>query len=56
MVPLTVVILALLFLIQRNGTAWIGGIFGPVMLVWFVVAGALGIGGIAKTPAVLAAY
>ena len=54
-VPLTVVILALLFLIQRNGTAWIGGIFGPVMLVWFVVAGVLGIGGIAKTPAVLAA-
>ena len=54
-VPLTVVILALLFLIQRNGTAWIGGIFGPVMLVWFVVAGVLGIGGIAKNPAVLAA-
>jgi KUP system potassium uptake protein len=54
-VPLTVVILALLFLIQRNGTAWIGGIFGPVMLVWFVVAGVLGIEGIAKTPAVLAA-
>ncbi|MGB8757899.1 MAG: KUP/HAK/KT family potassium transporter, partial [Pseudolabrys sp.] len=54
-VPLTVVILALLFLIQRNGTAWIGGIFGPVMLAWFVVAGVLGIGGIAKNPAVLAA-
>jgi KUP system potassium uptake protein len=54
-VPLTVVILALLFLIQRNGTAWIGGIFGPVMLVWFVVAAVLGIGGITKTPAVLAA-
>jgi len=54
-VPLTVVILALLFLIQRNGTAWIGGIFGPVMLVWFVVAALLGIGGILKAPAVLAA-
>src|SRR6516162_7096933 len=54
-VPLTVVILALLFLIQRNGTAWIGGIFGPVMLVWFVVAGVLGIEGIAKAPAVLGA-
>ena len=54
-VPLTVVILALLFLIQRNGTGWIGGIFGPVMLAWFVVAGVLGIGGIATTPAVLAA-
>ena len=54
-VPLTVMILAVLFLIQRNGTGWIGGIFGPVMLVWFIVAGVLGIGGIAKTPAVLAA-
>jgi len=54
-VPLTVAILALLFIIQRNGTSWIGGIFGPVMLIWFVVAGALGIVGIARTPAVLAA-
>jgi KUP system potassium uptake protein len=44
-----------LFIIQRNGTSWIGGIFGPVMLVWFVVAGALGIVGIARAPAVLAA-
>ena len=54
-VPLTVVILALLFLIQRNGTSWIGGIFGPLMLVWFLVAGALGVVGIAQSPAVLAA-
>ena len=54
-VPLTVAILALLFIIQRNGTSWIGGIFGPVMLIWFVVAGALGIVGIARTPAVLVA-
>jgi KUP system potassium uptake protein len=54
-VPITVVVLALLFLIQRNGTAWIGGIFGPIMLLWFVAAGVLGIGGIAKAPAVLAA-
>ena len=54
-VPLTVVILALLFIIQRKGTSWIGSIFGPVMLIWFVVAGVLGIVGIARTPAVLAA-
>jgi KUP system potassium uptake protein len=54
-VPVTLVILAALFLIQRNGTAWIGGIFGPIMLIWFVVAGFLGIAGIAKAPAVLAA-
>ncbi len=54
-VPLTVVILAGLFLIQRNGTSWIGGIFGPVMLIWFIIAGALGVIGIVKSPAVLAA-
>jgi KUP system potassium uptake protein len=54
-VPLTVAILVLLFLIQRNGTAWIGHIFGPVMVVWFVVIGILGIMGIARAPAILAA-
>ena len=54
-VPLTVVILAILFLIQPNGTSWIGGIFGPVMLIWFIVAGALGVIGILKAPAILAA-
>ena len=43
-VPLTVVILVVLFLIQRNGTSFIGGIFGPVMLIWFIIAGVLGIG------------
>jgi KUP system potassium uptake protein len=54
-VPLTVAILVLLFLIQRNGTAWIGHIFGPVMLVWFVVIGILGIMGIVRAPGILAA-
>ncbi len=54
-VPLTVLILAGLFVIQRNGTSWIGGIFGPVMLVWFITAGVLGIVGIIRSPAVLAA-
>jgi KUP system potassium uptake protein len=54
-VPLTVAILVLLFLIQRKGTSWIGGIFGPVMLIWFIVIGILGIVGIFRAPAVLAA-
>jgi KUP system potassium uptake protein len=54
-VPLTVVILAGLFLIQRNGTSFIGGLFGPVMLVWFITAGVLGLKGIVRSPAVLAA-
>jgi KUP system potassium uptake protein len=54
-VPFTVVILVFLFVIQRKGTSWIGGIFGPIMLIWFVVIGILGLVGIAKAPAVLAA-
>ena len=54
-VPLTVAILVILFAIQRNGTSWIGGIFGPIMLVWFLVAGVLGLLGIVRSPGVLAA-
>ena len=53
--PVTVAILIFLFVIQRKGTSWIGGIFGPIMLIWFVVIGALGIVGIFRAPAVLAA-
>ncbi len=54
-VPLTVVILVALFAIQRKGTSWIGGIFGPVMMIWFIVIGVLGVMGIARGPAILAA-
>jgi KUP system potassium uptake protein len=54
-VPLTVIILLALFLVQRKGTAFVGGMFGPVMLVWFIVIGVLGVGSIARTPAILAA-
>jgi KUP system potassium uptake protein len=54
-VPVTVVILLALFLVQCKGTTWIGGIFGPIMLVWFVVIGLLGLFGIARAPSVLGA-
>jgi KUP system potassium uptake protein len=54
-VPLTLAILVALFLVQRRGTGFIGAIFGPVMLVWFLLIGILGIGGIARAPGVLAA-
>ena len=54
-VPITVVILAVLFSVQRLGSGWIGGIFGPFMLVWFAVLGLLGILGILAAPGVLAA-
>ncbi|MBR0729682.1 KUP/HAK/KT family potassium transporter [Bradyrhizobium japonicum] len=54
-VPITVAILIGLFMIQKQGTGFIGRIFGPVMLAWFVVLAALGIHGIVQAPAVLAA-
>ena len=54
-VPLTVVILAGLFLIQRRGTSFIGRIFGPIMLFWFIVIGIMGVIGIARAPQILAA-
>lgn len=54
-VPLTIVILVGLFVMQKQGTGVIGQIFGPVMLGWFVVLALLGIHGIIKAPAVLAA-
>ncbi len=54
-VPITVVVLALLFLIQKRGTAKVGHLFGPVMLVWFAVIGIDGLIRIAAAPRVLAA-
>jgi KUP system potassium uptake protein len=54
-VPMTVAILIGLFLVQRRGTGAIGGVFGPIMVVWFVTIALLGIGGIARHPAVFAA-
>jgi len=54
-VPVTVLILAALFLVQKSGTAGVGAIFGPATLVWFVSIAALGIPRIAAQPAVLAA-
>jgi KUP system potassium uptake protein len=54
-IPLTIVILVGLFLFQRRGTAGVGAVFGPVMIVWFATLALLGIGGIARAPGVLAA-
>jgi KUP system potassium uptake protein len=55
-VPITVVILIGLFAAQRYGSASIGRLFGPVMLLWFLVMALLGLRGIAMEPAVLAAF
>ncbi len=54
-VPITVAILVGLFLVQHKGTEFIGNIFGPVMLVWFVAIGLLGLIGIMRAPGILAA-
>jgi KUP system potassium uptake protein len=52
--PAAVAVLGALFAIQPLGTARIGRAFGPIMAVWFLTIGALGIWGIAQHPAVLA--
>jgi KUP system potassium uptake protein len=54
-VPLTCVVLIGLFSIQRRGTGHVGKMFGPVMIVWFVTIGTLGIKELVRDPAVLAA-
>jgi KUP system potassium uptake protein len=51
--PGAVAVLIGLFAIQPQGTAKIGKAFGPIMALWFVVIGALGVWGIAQHPAVL---
>ncbi len=54
-VPLAVLVLIALFPPQSRGTAKIGGIFGPVVSVWFLVMGILGAVSIAGNPGILAA-
>ena len=54
-VPLTLIILIGLFSLQRYGTASVGGLFGPVVCLWFAVLALLGVMEIAQNPAVLAA-
>ena len=54
-VPITIAILIALFAVQSRGTARIGSIFGPVMLLWFLVLAALGLTNIFAHPSVLTA-
>jgi KUP system potassium uptake protein len=55
-VPLTVVILVGVFVIQKYGTHRVGGLFGPIMIAWFLTIAVLGVMWIARAPAVLAAF
>ena len=51
-IPIAVVILIGLFLVQRRGTGAVGKVFGPIMVVWFLVLGVLGARWIAHEPAI----
>jgi KUP system potassium uptake protein len=54
-VPLTIVFLIAIFWIQKRGTARVGIVFGPIMLLWFLTLAALGLSWIVRAPAVLEA-
>ena len=54
-VAITIVVLIVLFLMQKVGTGKVGAMFGPVMLVWFAVIAVLGLTHIVREPSVLAA-
>ena len=54
-IPISLVLLTGLFLVQRRGTAAIGGLFGPIMLVWFAVLALLGLWNAAQQPEVFRA-
>lgn len=54
-VPASVVILVVLFSVQRFGTAFVGRFFGPVIVLWFATLGVVGVVHIAAQPAILAA-
>jgi KUP system potassium uptake protein len=54
-VPISLVVLAMLFLVQRRGTGDIGKFFGPITVVWFLAIGAMGLVQIVKNPSVMLA-
>ncbi|MER6080631.1 potassium transporter Kup [Streptomyces sp. NPDC001833] len=54
-VPITAVIIVVLFLVQRRGTAAVGRVFGPIMIAWFLAIGACGVIGITDHPEILKA-
>ncbi|BCG11450.1 MULTISPECIES: low affinity potassium transporter Kup [Buttiauxella] len=54
-VPLSIVVLTLLFMIQKHGTGMVGKLFAPVMMLWFLVLAVLGARSIMANPEVLQA-
>ena len=55
-IPITVAILALLFTVQHRGTSGVGPIFGPVLIIWFIVLAVLGVWQIQSHPDILRAF
>jgi KUP system potassium uptake protein len=53
--PLTLAVLIVLFVLQRHGTGRVGGFFGPIIILWFSTIGLLGLLEIARNPAILKA-
>ncbi|WP_353189487.1 potassium transporter Kup [Pandoraea pnomenusa] len=53
--PITIVILIILFSMQKSGTAKVGRLFGPVMVTWFVILGVLGLYNIVAAPEIIKA-
>lgn len=54
-IPITIAIITVLFLIQRTGTHVVGILFGPIMLIWFLVLSVMGVYNIIENPQVLGA-
>jgi KUP system potassium uptake protein len=54
-IPITVVIIVILFMAQRLGTGTVGRAFGPIMALWFTIIGLIGIKGIVSHPVILEA-
>jgi len=51
--PVTILVLIMLFYFQKHGTAKVGKLFGPIVVVWFAALAALGVSGILRAPEVL---
>jgi KUP system potassium uptake protein len=54
-VPVSLTVLVLLFMIQSSGTHRVGAMFGPVMVLWFITLAVLGVASVVQTPEVLVA-
>ncbi len=54
-VPITLLVLVMLFFFQRKGSASVGALFGPIMVIWFITLASLGVLSIADNPMVLQA-